>query len=134
MNSARHELGNPQTGTSVFVLLPVLNEIANIELLLDRIELGLTGAPFTIGILDDGSKDGTVEYIRERMRRRDSHLHLICRKKTRRASQRGSALRLLMLWGLENTSHSVFIEMDGDLSHRPEELPDGIRFITEMGY
>ncbi len=36
-----------------------------------------------------------------------------------------------MLWGLEHTRHGVFVEMDGDLSHRPEELPEGIRLITQ---
>ena len=34
-----------------------------------------------------------------------------------------------MLWGLEHTSHDIFVEMDGDLSHRPEELPEGIGLI-----
>jgi dolichol-phosphate mannosyltransferase len=113
----------------VYVLLPVLNEIANIEPLLDGIEQALAGGPFTIGVLDDGSTDGTLDYLRERMRRPDHHLHLICRKKTIRGSQRGGALHTLLLWGLENTPHEVFVEMDGDLSHRPEELAQGIQLI-----
>jgi dolichol-phosphate mannosyltransferase len=116
-------------GRGVFVLLPVLNEIANIATLLDKISAELAGSDYTIGILDDGSNDGTVEYIRERMRQPQHRLHLICRVKTLRASQRGSALRTLMLWGLDNTRHGIFVEMDGDLSHRPEELPDGIGLI-----
>jgi dolichol-phosphate mannosyltransferase len=115
----------------VFVILPVLNEIANIGELLDRIEAALANTPHTIGVLDDGSTDGTVDYVQKRMRGPNAHLHLICRRKTIRASQRGSALRVLMLWGLENTHHQVFVEMDGDLSHRPEELPDGIRLVAE---
>ncbi|MBS1858867.1 MAG: glycosyltransferase [Acidobacteria bacterium] len=114
----------------MFVILPVLNEIANVGILLDRIEAALGDLPFTVGIVDDGSTDGTVEYLRERMRRPQSHIHLICRKKTCRASQRGSALRILMLWGLENTNHRIFVEMDGDLSHRPEELADGIDLVA----
>ena len=84
-----------------------------------------------MGILDDGSTDGTIEYVRERMERPGQTLHLICRKKTLRASQRGGALRTLMLWGLEHTAHEIFIEMDGDLSHRPEELRDGIKMLIE---
>ena len=120
----------PNTGGGVFIILPVLNEIANIRPLLDQIGVQLEGVPFTVGIVDDGSTDGTLEYLRDRIERPDPHLHLICRKKTLRASQRGSALRVLMLWGLENTRHDIFIEMDGDLSHRPEELPDGIGLIA----
>ena len=123
------------TGTTerpgVFVLLPVLNEISNIDPLLAKIEAQLAGVPFTIGVLDDGSTDGTLEYLQERLKRSSDHLHLISRQKTLRASQRGSALRALMLWGLEHTSHGIFVEMDGDLSHRSEELAEGIRLITE---
>ena len=114
----------------VYILLPVLNEIANIGPLLDQIETALSGTPYTVGIVDDGSTDGTIEYLRERMRSPHHHLHLICRTKKYRASQRGAALRTLMLWGLDNTPHDVFVEMDGDLSHRPEELPNGIRLIA----
>ncbi len=120
-----------QPSAGVFVLIPVLNEAANIGPLLDQIEARLAGVPFTIGILDDGSTDGTLEYLEQRVKRAPDHLHLIRRHKTRRASQRGSALRALMLWGLERTRHDVFVEMDGDLSHRSEELTEGIRLITE---
>jgi len=111
--------------------LPVLNEIANIGPLLDRIETVLSGLTYTIGIVDDGSTDGTIAYLEERMRRPIHHLHLICRKKRLRASQRGAALLTLLRWGLTNTQHEVFVEMDGDLSHRPEELLEGIRLVVQ---
>ena len=114
----------------VFVLLPVLNERENIASLLDRISAELQDAPFTVGIVDDGSTDGTVAYLQERMQRPDHRLHLICRKKVLRASQRGAALRTLMLWGLDHTAHQIFVEIDGDLSHRPEELAHGIRLVA----
>ncbi len=114
----------------VFILLPVLNERQNIAELLDRIERALAGAPYTICVVDDGSRDGTAEYLETRMMRPDHHLHLIRRVKTIRGSQRGSALHVALLWGLAYTAHEIFVEMDGDLSHRPEELPDGIAKIT----
>jgi dolichol-phosphate mannosyltransferase len=115
----------------VYVLLPILNEAGNISTLLDRIEAELAEVPFTIGILDDGSTDGTLEYLEQRLARPGHRLVLIRRRKTFRASQRGSALRTLMLWGLENTTHRIFVEMDGDLSHRTEELVEGIRYVAE---
>jgi len=118
-------------GHSIFVLLPVLNEIANIGPLLDRITAALAGVPFTIAILDDGSTDGTIEYLNERIQRPDHRLHVILRKKTMHGSQRGSALRVLMEWGIENTSHDIFVELDGDLSHRPEELLKGVRLVAD---
>jgi dolichol-phosphate mannosyltransferase len=112
----------------VFVLLPVLNEAANIGALLDGVEARLAGRPHTIGVLDDGSTDGTIGIVRKRIEA-SGRMHLICREKRHRASQRGAALRTLMLWGLENTAHDIFVEMDGDLSHRPEELVEGIARI-----
>jgi len=109
----------------VCILLPVLNERANIAELLDRIEKVLAGVPCSVCIVDDGSQDGTVEYLATRAALPQSNLHLIRRVKNTRGSVRGSALHQSLLWGLANTTHSVFVEMDGDLSHRPEELPEG---------
>ena len=34
-----------------------------------------------------------------------------------------------MQWCLHHTDHAIFVEMDGDLSHRPEELHQGIAMI-----
>jgi dolichol-phosphate mannosyltransferase len=113
----------------VFILLPVLNERENIAELLDRIERTLRLVPHTVCIVDDGSRDGTAEYIEERMGHPGHNLHLIRRAKTIHGSQRGSALHRALLWGLDNTGCEVFVEMDGDLSHRPEELPEGIGLL-----
>lgn len=116
---------------SYFILLPILNEVSNIGRLLDHVEAALAGKSFTIGILDDGSTDGTLDYLDERMQRPDNRLILLRRKKTARSSQRGAALLTLLRWGLENTRHEIFIEMDGDLSHRPEELLTGIQLVAD---
>ena len=120
-------LGVPRRG--VFILLPVLNERENIAELLDRIERTLPLVSHTVCIVDDGSRDGTAEYVEERMGRPGHNLHLIRRVKTIHGSQRGSALHRALLWGLENTGWEFFVEMDGDLSHRPEELPEGIGLL-----
>jgi len=64
----------------------------------------------------------------------DHNLHLIQRQKTWYGSQRGSALKVGMEWGLHHTQHSIFVEMDGDLSHRPEDLKAGIRLVESEGY
>jgi dolichol-phosphate mannosyltransferase len=119
-----------ETGTAgIYVLLPVLNEIANIERLLDGIRQMLGERDYTIGLVDDGSTDGTLEYLQKRMLAPNHRMHLISQKKMGRGSQRGGALHQLLIWGLQNTSHDIFIEIDGDLSHRPEELPVGIQII-----
>lgn len=119
---------------NVLILLPVLNERDNIQELLDRIDNTLAGARYTVCIVDDGSADGTVEYLEARMSRPNHHLKLIRRVKKSHGSKRGGALHEALRWGLQHTDHEIFIEIDGDLSHRPEELPAGIDMITRQGY
>ena len=106
--------GQPADSNGVFILLPVLNESPNIGELLDRIDRSLAGVSYTICIVDDGSKDGTADYVEARMAQPGHHLHLIRRVKTIRGSQRGSALYAALLWGLAATEHNLFVEMDGD--------------------
>jgi len=112
------------------ILLPVLNEIENIEPLLQRIDAALAGRRYLVCLVDDGSTDGTREYLEAEAGRHPDRLHLIKRMKTVRGSQRGGALHAAMMWSLENTTADIFVEMDGDLSHRPEELPAGIDRIA----
>ena len=113
----------------VFISLPVLNEAENIVPLLDGIERSLAGQQYVVCVVDDGSRDGTLELLRKRESQALERLHVISRMKTRRGSQRGGALLVALEWGLEHTSCDVFVEMDGDLSHRPEELPGAVELV-----
>lgn len=113
----------------VCILLPVLNEINNIGPLLDRIKAALRERDYVICIVDDGSWDGTAEYIRGAIQGGGHRLHLIERTKTMRGSQRGSALFEGMIWALNHTNCRNMVEMDGDLSHRPEELVTGLTLL-----
>jgi dolichol-phosphate mannosyltransferase len=113
----------------ICILLPVLNEIDNIDGLIIGIRAALQGRDYVICIVDDGSRDGTAEFIKRAMGKPGHRLHLIQRKKTTRGSQRGSALHVAMMWALCETNCRILVEMDGDLSHRPEELPIGLGMI-----
>jgi len=79
--------------------------------------------------VDDGSRDRTVDLVNVYRAQAPARVHLIQRVKTSRGSERGGALHAALLWGLEHTDADVFVEMDGDLSHRPEELPAGIALV-----
>jgi dolichol-phosphate mannosyltransferase len=118
---------------SVFIALPVLNEIENIELLLDRIDASLRDTEYVVCVVDDGSRDGTREYLARRKLETPDKLAVIERTKTQHGSQRGGALYVALEWGLDHTDCDVFVEMDGDLSHRPEELPGAVRELESSG-
>jgi dolichol-phosphate mannosyltransferase len=113
------------------VLLPVLNEEHCIGELLRAIAANVPGQRVIICVVDDGSRDRTVEIVKEYQERHPSRVHLIQRVKTSHGSVRGGALYAAMLWGLEHTDADVFVEMDGDLSHRPEELHTGIALVRD---
>lgn len=130
-DAARAETRPPRAG--VFLNIPVLNEAENIQELLSRIDAELGDRPYTVCIVDDGSTDGTREIVSGLIDAGNSHIHLMTRTKTARGSQRGGALYAAMSWGLAHTDHAVFVEMDGDLSHRPEELSGGLSLVASGG-
>lgn len=113
----------------VCILLPVLNEIDNIDRVIAGIHAAMSGKEYMICLVDDGSRDGTIEFIKATMQKADHRLHLIQRKKIMRGSQRGSALFVAMMWALSKTNSRFIVEMDGDLSHRPEELGQGLALL-----
>src|SRR6516164_8412640 len=59
----------------ICILLPVLDEIDNIGPLLERIRAALSGQEHVICVVDDGSRDGTAEYIRRAMQVDGHRLH-----------------------------------------------------------
>jgi dolichol-phosphate mannosyltransferase len=119
---------NSDASGGVCILLPVLNEVEHVRTLWARITSAMGTRPFDVCFVDDGSRDGTLEILRD-LERSDVRAHVIARVKKQRGSQRGGALHAAMNWGLANGRYDVFVEMDGDLSHQPEELPQGLALI-----
>ena len=134
MDSARAKLSIEEqsltgaAGGPVCILLPVLNEVEHVRPLWARIESAMGRRSFQICFVDDGSHDGTLEELRA-LEQSDPRVHVIVRVKKHRGSQRGGALHAAMSWGLTSGRFDVFVEMDGDLSHQPEELARGLGLI-----
>src|SRR5687768_2858412 len=111
-------MASPGSPQHVCILLPVLNERANAPALWDRICEVMGSRPFRVCWVDDGSTDGTRDWLLALFEREPDRTHVILRQKRSRGSQRGSALLVAMQWGLSDPSHAYFVEMDGDLSHQ----------------
>src|SRR5215471_1034167 len=113
----------------VWIMAPTLNEAANIVELLTRIERSLSDIPHCLCVIDDGSTDGTPELIRRFAQTSGCDIHILQRQKTQSGSQRGSALWISVKKGVQESASDIFVEMDADLSHRPEELKTGIEMV-----
>ena len=112
----RREPGPLPAEPRTLVILPTYNERATIESVLDG--LTTTGTQLDILVVDDGSPDGTGAIVRERADA-DPHIRLVERP-------RKSGLASAYAVGFERAiaeGYDLAVEMDSDLSHRPEELP-----------
>jgi dolichol-phosphate mannosyltransferase len=119
-----------ESGGRTCILLPVLNEAAHIDALWRGIRNAMGPRESVVCFVDDGSTDGTAEYLRSLARVDPARVHLIARRKMMRGSQRGSALYAALQWALSDSEVGYVVEMDGDLSHRPEELPIGLDLVA----
>jgi glycosyltransferase involved in cell wall biosynthesis len=100
----------------VLVVLPTYDERATVGTVLD----GILALPYRLDalVVDDGSPDGTGRVVRERAEA-DPRVRLIERN---RKSGLASAYRVGFRRALDE-GYDLVVEMDSDLSHRPDELP-----------
>ena len=101
----------------VLVVIPTYNESENIDRVLRRVRGALPDA--TVLVVDDGSPDGTGD-IAEKVGAEIGNIELLRRAEK---SGLGSAYRAGFRWGLDR-GFDVCVEMDADLSHDPDALPD----------
>lgn len=105
--------------SDALVIVPTYNERENIRALAARV-LALP-RPVDLLIVDDNSPDGTGR-IADELAHQQASLHVLHR--TQKAGL-GRAYCAGFEWALER-DYEFVIEMDGDLSHDPDDLP---RFI-----
>jgi len=109
----------------VSVVVPTYREVENIPLLVPRVD-GVFRAAALEGevlIVDDDSRDGTVEVV-DAMVRRGLPVRLIVRK-----DERG--LSTAVLRGFDESSGEFLVCMDADLSHPPEVIPRMIEMLRD---
>jgi len=104
----------------ISIIIPTYNEEDNISPLVERIHQALSGYDYELLLVDDESKDGTVEVASSLASRYP--LKLISRR-----GERGLATAVVK--GLKAASGEIIGVMDADLQHPPEVIPDMIKAI-----
>ena len=106
------------TGTQrVLVIVPTYNERDNLPRVVPRILS--QGDPFHVLVVDDNSPDGTGD-LADELAARSDRVNVLHRPGKQGL---GAAYVAGFGWGLER-DFDILIEMDADLSHPPDKLPE----------
>lgn len=122
---SRLEERYPRGGVDVSVVVPLLDERESLPELAEKIGDALSSCSFEVILVDDGSRDGSWEVIKE-LRRRYSWMRGI---RLQRNYGKSTALQA----GFESVQGRYVVTLDADLQDDPSEIPEMIRMLQE-GY
>ncbi len=109
------------------VVTPIYNEKGNLERLYKELMdvLGVTGKEYEIIAVNDGSRDGSRETLKE-LAKKDRRFKVIHFN-----ANHGQTAALLA--GIDNASGEIIVMIDSDLENNPEDIPRLLQKIDE-GY
>lgn len=110
--------------TKSLVIIPTYNELENIPRIIPAVLS--QDASINILIVDDGSPDGTANYVKEQIKI-NNRIHILEREKKMGL---GTAYIAGFKYALQNNYDFIF-EMDADFSHDPNELKNFLMAIKE---
>jgi dolichol-phosphate mannosyltransferase len=107
---------------TVSLIIPTYNEKDNIVPLIERIDRALNGHKYEIVLVDDNSRDGTIEAAES----------LATRYPVRVIVRRGEkGLATAVVHGLQYATGGIIGVMDADLQHPPEVIPALIKAVED---
>ena len=112
----------------ISIIIPAYNEEESLPLLYERLDKLMNSIPnyeFEVLFVNDGSKDKTLEIIKE-LRERDKRICYV-------DFSRNFGKEIAMLAGLDYSKGDAVIFMDADLQDPPELIPELIKYWEE-GY
>ncbi len=106
------------------VVVPVMNEEDNIKPLFEALESALEGIDYEIIFVDDGSKDKTVELIKEYANDRTKLVIF----------NRNYGQTTAMAAGFDVAEGELIAPIDGDLQNDPLDIPIMIKKLEDEGW
>lgn len=112
----------------VSVAIPVFNEEKNIPALVDRLMpvLESLNSPYELLFVDDGSRDGTLELLKEAAKRFPGRVRVI-------ELSRNFGQHPALLAAFRSVTGDRIVTLDADLQNPPEEIPKILAKLEE-GY
>jgi glycosyltransferase involved in cell wall biosynthesis len=109
------------------VVIPVYDEVENLRALLDELDevLATLARPFEVIVVDDGSRDGTAQLLRElaaEPQRR--HLRGVFFRRNFGQTAAFDA-------GFRSAAGAVVVTLDGDLQNDPRDIPAMLALLEE---
>ena len=111
----------------VSIIVPLYNEEQNVPVLISKIREVLESEKvlFEIILVDDGSRDGTFETIKQEAAKDSRVMGLRFR--------RNHGQTVAIKAGIEHASGKICITMDGDMQHDPGHIPEFLKKMSD-GY
>ena len=106
---------------NIAIIIPTLNESENIHSLVKAIQAKVPKS--TIFIVDD-SKDEKMKKVIDQKKLKVEYFH------RKNSSGRGSAIIYGLKKAIKKNKYRIFIEMDADFSHTPNELKRNINYFN----
>lgn len=116
----------PDQANSLSVVIPLYEEVDNVEPLLAAVHAGLAdhAGPWELICVDDGSRDGTGRRLIEEAARYGHHVRVI---RLRRNFGQTAAMQA----GIDAARGALIATLDGDLQNDPADIPRMIRELEE---
>jgi dolichol-phosphate mannosyltransferase len=120
-----NDVKSPEERIALSVVIPVFNEVENIQPLVEKLQDAFEGGPslFEVVFVDDGSTDGTLAELR-RLQELDPHIRIL---HFRRNFGQTAALAA----GFHHARGEAIVTLDGDLQNDPAEIPRLVEKLSE---
>jgi len=116
-----------KTSPLISVVIPVYNEEKNLDALIGRLRPVMQSMrkPYEIILIDDGSRDGSLEILKGFAREQDVRVVELTRNYGQHAA---------IMSGFSIVRGEMVVTLDADLQNPPEEIPRLIREMEGGGY